>query len=644
MLQKLKGSTAATARAAVAAAPQPTGRTRLTLKQRFSKGEVEWSPDFERIMKLPRRNKPELDAIAKALTDLLKRPEGKQTLRDLQAWALYEAPHAGGLIASLAPGSGKTLISLLLPMVWPYVRQQDGTMRAPRCVLLIPADARVQFAADYKRYGEHWRLPNLAGHDKFQAGLPVLHVLTYSELQQPKNSALLEQLQPDLLTGDEISALRNFEAARTIRARRFFGRFYETSFCGMDGTILNDSVEDIWHLLAWALGENSPMPTDPAEVRRWARAIDQDFDDGYYMPGVLMQFCAPGEQVRQGFRRRFVDTLGVVTSEDQQLGIPLIFKQRMPPQMPLQVMECLKTLRRPHQQGGWRRPDGEELQDATQVAACARQLATGFYLRWKYPRGEPVELIDEWFEKRQAWNREIRAQLQMPLVHLDSEKLWRNAATRWFDGGCPGCARGPQEPHGENCPPSIVASHPLWSSYTFEAWREIEDKVYHETEAVWLSEWLLDDVAAWAREAPGLIWVEHPEIGERLAQRTGLKYYGGGDAAAEELDRLYGDGTPRSQTSIIVSVKATMRGRNLQSSFWRNLIISFPASNSVVEQLAGRTYRPGQTNDRVEVHYYLHTPEFENALEHAQIRARRVWETMGNTQKLVYAQWEKAAA
>jgi hypothetical protein len=530
---------------------------------------------------------------------------------------------------------------MLMPMVWKWVEQKnpDGTttLRPPRCLLFIPSDLRVQFAADWIRYGQHWNLPNLAGGDKFEVGKPVLHVIAYSELQQPKNSALLEQLQPDLVMGDEISALRNFEATRTTRVRRFFAA-YSASFCGWDATLTSQSLQDYWHFLVWAFDENSPAPIEEVEVRRWARALDPErFNDGYYLPGELMRLCNPGEDVRQGFQRRLVQTLGVVASEENLLGIPLVLKERKPPPMPVQILECLKLVRRPPAQGGWRRPDGEEFKEATEVVACARQLAAGFFMRWRFPHGEPVELIDEWFEKRQAWNRELRAQLQSPVVHMDSPKLCENAAGRWYDGGCPGCSRGPQQDHKSGC--KVIETHPLWQSYTYPAWREIEDKVYHETETVWLSEWLLQDAAAWAREAPGIVWVDHPEFGERLARLTGLTYYGGGERSAEELEAKFGEGNGVSKTSIICSVKANMKGKNLQFAFSRNLLISVPASNAVIEQVLGRTYREYQVADRVTADYYLHTKELENALEKAIERAKYVQETWGSSQKLVFATW-----
>lgn len=622
-------------RANVAQAKSPA---RQTLKQRFAKGEVEWSPDLQRVLNLPRREKPDLGPIIQGLTQVLRAPGGTQTLREAQAWSFFEAPMANGLFASIVTGGGKTLIGMLMAMVWPWVKE-NGVLRPPRAVLMIPPDLRVQFAADWERYSQHWVLPNLAGGKNFKPGKPTLHVIAYSELQQPKNSALLDQLRPDLFMGDEISALRNFEAARTIRVRRHFGQFSDTAFCGWDATLTSDSMQDYWHFLAWAFGENSPVPVEESEVRKWARAIDPvRFEDGYWLPGKLELLCKPGESVRSGLRRRLIDTLGVVTTEDQVLDLPLIFRLRAAPPMSAQIVENLKKLRRPPNMGGWLRPDGEVFTQAPQVVACARQLAEGFFLRWRYPRGEPRELIDTWFNIRQAWNRELRAQLLSPLVHMDSPKLCENAAERWYAGGCPGCTRGPQQEHAEAC--KAKGTHPLWNSWCYPAWHEIEDKVYHEQEVVWLSDFLLNDAARWAAESPGIVWVDHPEFGERLARLTGLTYYGGGEAAAEELEALYGEGCGRSRQSIICSVKANMKGKNLQYAFSRNLITSFPPSNAIVEQTVGRTFRPGQSADSVTVDYYLHTVELENAFELADVRAAYVWETFGTSQKLIFGRHE----
>ncbi len=144
--------------------------------------------------------------------------------------------------------------------------QPDGTRRPPRCVLLIPPDLREQFAHDWEEYSKQWNLPNLAGGKWFDKNKPVLHVVAYSELSHESSSELLEQIDPDLVMGDEISSLQNFDASRTLRMRRLFGDHPEKQFCGWDATLISKSVENFWHLLLWALDVNAAR-----SARRGAR-------------------------------------------------------------------------------------------------------------------------------------------------------------------------------------------------------------------------------------------------------------------------------------------------------------------------------------------------------------------------------------
>lgn len=625
--------------------------TKISLKQRLSKGEVEWSPDFERVKNLARRprNNPEewevwadeleqvghplaatvrggVAGLVRDLTEALKRPEGTQALREVQALALWEGMLVGGLLGAIFPGGGKTLLGMLMPMA----------LESKRACLFIPPDLRPQFFADWETYGAHWKLPNLAGGRNFVAGRPVLHVHTYAELSHPKSSAMLEEINPDLVMGDEIDALRN-ENARVRRFKRYFAEHPHTKFCGWSATVVATSIENFWHLLAIALGEGSPVPLAHREVKRWARALDPSDDEGYFMPGVLNEFCEPGESIRSGFQRRLVGTQGVVTTEEAALGIPLYFRQRKT-KLPENVAKHLRVLRRRTEEGGWKRPDGEELRTSVEVVACAKQLALGLWLHWAYPKMEPREVIELWFERRQAWNRELRSVLANPRVHMDSPKLCENAAERWFNGGlrgrggeiagCPGCSRGPLEQHRDAC--RAFEAHPLWESMTYQAWIEVEDTVQPVTRVKWESEWLLEDAAAWAAEAPGIVWVDHPEFGHQLSRISGLPYYGGGEESAEEI--IKEDGS----RSIICSVLSNRKGKNLQA-FNRNLFTSIPSSNDTIEQAVGRSFRSGQKAPSVSVDFYLHTPELEHSLDTAKARAVFVRDVMGMPQKLCYA-------
>jgi len=605
----------------ILASVAPVSRVRKLL----SRGTVGWSRDLARVLALPRRTKPDLNVIAEEMTLRLKRPEGTQKLRPIQGWVLWEAPQVGGLIGAIGVGAGKELCGLLMPMVMPSCR---------RAMLLIPASLKIQLLErDWEFYGRHWRLPNLAGGSKFVPGKPMLHIVTYSELSHPKSGvALLEQINPDLVIANEAHNLRNRSTSRGRRTLRHFANNSETRFCGWSGTLSSDSIKDDAHLMVLALGENSPAPLEKPALDEWAAALDPNSGGYFFEPGKLVTLCNPGESVRLGYRRRFVDTKGVVATEEGVLGTALVFYERKAPPVPDRVQGFLRKLRRSPEEGGWVRPDGEELIDALRVAAHAREMACGFYYRWKYPRGEPKELIDEWFSRRQSWNRELRDRLKHPRAYLDSPKLAEDATQRYYSGGCDECQRLPEMPHARLCQTAKV--QPLWHSTSWPAWSEIKASVEYEAEAQWESDFLLQDVAIWAKERPGIVWVEHKTFGRKLSQLTGLPYY---DEGSDEKQKalLAEDGSH----SIIAGVKVVRDGWNLQGAFFRNLIVTVPASASLIEQMVGRTHREGQKEDEVEVYLYRHTAELVGALEKARERAQFIFETKGTPQKLVYGSY-----
>jgi hypothetical protein len=495
---------------------------------------------------------------------------------------------------------------MLMPMVMPNCK---------RAVLFIPPSLRGQFEHDWEEYGKHWTLPNLAGGRHFIPGRPVLHVVAYSELSVAKSTELLEnQLKPDLIIADEVHNFRARDSSRSVRFLRYLAKHPEVRFCGWSGTVTGKSIMDYSHLCAIALGVGSPLPGHQPTVEEWAKALDPH-DNGYFAPGALSIFCEKGEDVRSGFRRRLVQTPGFVATEESELGTSLTFHEREAPPIPASLKEHFKVLRRPPTLGGWKRPDGEELPDMLSVNACAKQLAMGFYYIWRFSGDATDEQIDEWFNRRQDWNRELRARLSNPSPRMDSQWLLEQAAMRWFDGGCSvderteevipgvpepryhddepntetvtthveGCGRGPQQYHARGCP--LADRLPLWHSRTYEAWRAVENTVEYTTEPVWESEtvskedaeFLLRDTAAWMAEAPGIVWVEHTAVGHRLSKMTGATFYGAGAQAARAIHAEDG------KRSIIASVDAHRDGRNLQM-FNRNLIMCVPASAAQFEQ------------------------------------------------------------
>lgn len=584
----------------------------------YGRPPVEDSPEFQRIMALPRRPPVDLDgstraeALVELMTQRLARPARACTcatrnlpcitrLKPAQAWALYEAPQTNGLIGPIGVGHGKTGLDILMPMV-----MKDCKL----AVLLIPSGLRQQIHNDYLKWREHFEVPSLVledGKGYIVKGRPVLHVLAYSRFSRPESTDLLEKLRPDLIIADEGHRWRHPDTAGTGRALRYFVAHPECRLCVWSGTLTAKSIKDYAHLADIALRDGSPLPREFNTVEEWALAIDPS--ERQADAGVLYELCDRGESLYAGYQRRFKETKGVVATKESPIDASINLFERKAPTMPMKVQVMLDDLRE-----GWVRPDGEELIDILAVSANARQLACGFYYRWKFPRGEPEELILRWFDIRKLWHKELRQRLLARDEHMDSELLLTRAAIR-------ACQDPPYE-----------GDLPLWESQWWEAWRDIKDAVYHETEAVWVDDFLAKDAAAWGLKHRGVIWYEHEAFGRRVAELSGLPLHAGGTGAEERILAEKGN------RSIVASIKSHGTGRDgLQRIFREQLVANPPASADTWEQLLGRLHRIGQEADEVDTHVYRHTPEMMDAIDKALLRASYIQGTMGNLQKLLNA-------
>ena len=568
---------------------------------------VAGSEDLDRVLALTRRDKPDLETLASELTARLtngaatcqcQRFERRcaKHLKPVQAWALSEAARCGGLLGPIGVGDGKTLLDLLTPMVMPSCQV---------AVLLIPPGLRDQLEVDFEFYSQHWKLPNLTTGRWHNPGRPWLHVIAFSELSGAKSTDLLERIKPDLIVVDEAHSVRNRTAARTKRFLRYFGMHPETRLCAWSGTLTSRSLRDYAHLSTIALREGSPTPHHWPTVEEWAGAIDpSDFPSPM---GALRKLCQPGEHIHKAWRRRLHDTPGVVASvSGMSCDASIQFHERKV-KAPPAILSALSELR-----ASWDRPDGDKLVQIVEVARCARQLSAGFFYRWRWPRGEPVEVIEAWLEARKAWHKELRHKLQWAEPHMDSPLLCAKAAIRFFDG--------------------YQGHLPTWRSLTWPAWRDIREKAKPETEAVWVDDFLVRDAATWANEEPGIVWYEFDEFGRKVAEAGGLPFYGPGDDAAEGILREKGN------RSVVASIRAHGTGRNLQM-FNRQLVANPPSDGGTWEQMLGRTHRDGQKADLVEVFVYRHTAEMVDALDRARLLASYIEGTMGNQQRLLRASY-----
>lgn len=579
---------------------------------------VEMTLELKRVLDLKRRppvdiEGPEGVALAESVTRKYTRgpracacastPLGKlghpciTALNPVQAWSLVEAPLAGGLLAPIGVGHGKTGLDFMMSLA----------MGSKLTVLLLPPGLVSGLIDAYLLWREHFHVPGLVTPERsfVVAGRPTVHVVPFSKFSRAESTALLENLKPDLIVVDEAHRLKNKDTATTARVLRYFVNHPETRLCVWSGTFTTRSIKEYAHLSGLSLREGSPLPNDPAVVEEWSVAIDPSAYPG--PAGELRKFCKTDETLYDGFHRRLVETLGVVSTKSGAVGASIIFNERVAPPIPSKLALMLDVLR-----ASETRPDGEEFVEAVQVVACARQLACGFYYRWKFPRGEPEQLILEWFEKRKQWNKELRQKLKLREEGLDSPRLCELASMR---------------AHGQ-----LASSGPEWKSDTWCEWFAICDKVQPESEAVWVDDYLASDAAQWANKNRGIVWYEHEAFGARVAQLAGLAMHGGGPGAPERIAAESG------KRSIIASIKSHGTGRDgLQRKFNEQLVANQPSSGDAWEQLLGRLHRIGQSADEVITSIYRHTPEMIGALDTAMNQAFYIEKTMGTRQKLLVA-------
>lgn len=593
------------------------GQATLHPLDRMGRITIGESKDLRRILDVPRRPVPsreEQKRMAAVMTEKLRRHNkvcrcaelrpGQRSpciteLMPVQGWYLYEAQNGGGALGHIVAGGGKTGINFLLPMVFPNCK---------RAVLLIEPKLIKQTLLDYELWRQHFHVPNLkGGNAPFLPTLPVLDILSYSKLSHKSCTSYLIDEKPDLIIADEAHNLKN---PAGVRGGRFLWYYDEAekagqraAFCGHSGTMTTDSPMDYGHLSALALAENSPLPLDPVELSLWSACLAPPrWSSGPPPnPGALNQLTQDGENIRQGYCRRLIETPGVITTEDAQLPTKLVLRSRSPGDVPARLNEYIKAARKEGHT-----PGDDPLENPAEVAACCAQLVCGFYYHTVFTRGEPEELIAKWYNARKKWNRELRAKMEESrLPMLDAPELLAEAAERAATG--------------------YTGPLPVWYSRNWVEWRDIQRQVVPEQTTVWLDDYLVNDAIHWAKEnGPGVIWYNHTAFAYRLAEVSGFPLYEGG--TNPESDE-------RGDRTIICSIDAHATGKNMQQ--WCRALIANPQGRW--EQLLARHHRKGQSADEVIVDVYTHTTEFEKPLVEAIERAHAVQETTRKPERLVYA-------
>jgi len=501
-------------------------------------------------------------------------------LRPIQSQMLHEISRCKGLVAAVGVGHGKTLPSFLAATA----------LGAKRPILLVPPALVKQTNNELARFRKHFRI------------VPNLEVVSYGKLSVANGTTLLEEMQPDLIIADECHMLRHSSSARTKRVLRYFRKHPDTYFVALSGTLTSKSLKDYAHLVELALRDKAPIPLDYPELVSWAECIDVYGDPAMDDFGVIRPIIqawgegmeATKSSARKAFQNRFHSAPGVVATTDQAVKCSLYIQLLDDLKMPPSIKHAVKELER-----DWCTPGGEELEDAVALARHRRHLISGFYYSWDWGEGGPDY---EWLEARKNWHINVRRVLSNSREGRDSPLL----VARWVMSG--------------EC-------RDLEILRAWEAWDGVRDRPLPPVDTNWIDTYLVDYLfhRALNNRKPLIVWTQYRAVLEALEEK-GLPCFGAGTEP------------PEDPITCAMSIKAHGTGRNLQG--WaHNLLASFPPNGVAIEQLIGRTHRPGQDADEVMVDFLLPHHSVKDDVEQALMDSEYIEETQGNKTKLLSATW-----
>jgi len=562
-------------------------------------------------------------------------------LRQIQSEMLAAIMQHRGLVGAVGVGHGKALVALLAPTA----------LGSELGIIFTRARLVTQLRQTYHEWRKYYRM------------LPPaqLKIVAYSELSQPKSSALLEAIVGNysddkvVMVADEVHMLKRLESARTKRLLRFFNGSEERSghpgvpFIALSGTLAGKRLEQATHICELALKDKSPLPRDSgvgSHAEAWAQCIDSDGKPGgmhwktvkplverWGDIGTFESSRGKGriKAVREAFQNRFRTAPGVVVTTDSSVPCALnIYKVTC--DVPPEVSEKIAKARDAGED-----PGGEILPDAISLWNLERCLSSGFYYKWDWPYGCRAcketkfrtlattkcsvsfsrkhilaSLTDEdWLLARREWGILVRKELKEHFrENYDSEFLVSSEVQRLLK------RRAPKTP--------LMAAWEGWSEQKVKRWK---GQPRPPTLTIPVSTFLMDDLERLVKQVKKkcLVWYSSQGFAEMLRDR-GWTVYGGGQEPAPGVH------------TCAVSTNAHRDGLDLQR--WGvNIVVEPPSSGEAWEQMLGRTHRPGQKADEVEVYVYQHTDSFRKAVLKAREEANFAEDGLGNRQKLNLATW-----
>lgn len=591
--------------------------------------------EWKRILGLPVRTpatEADIDPESMRRVDARAYDAGFR-LRVKQADALREFDAAGGLLAQVNVGGGKTLLSVSLA--------DRGIRRgARRALILVPAQvyqqlvrtdlpflrARLPLGCAFVGLGgttpaRRWEI--LERH-RGQRG--ITFVMPYSLLSRPDARKVLEEINPQIVVADEAHYLKDRHSARTKRFLDFMRERPECLFCAMSGTLTSKSLSDYHHLAVLALRDKAPVPKGATQGALWAQFLDSNSlataekakalqplrTWAHKHTGLQTPYTIDG--FRESYRARLESAPGCVLSrKPDDLETSLIFdvvECELPPESPVQ--EHLKNLEQL-----WQSPTGEELAHAIHLYKWRYELTAGFYyaLLWPEPKNDAHrELIDRAKEHhfyQQEYHKQLRDFLNTTsLPGLDTPMLVGGAIAR----------------REKLVPQSLAAA---WRAMKEREFEGMPERVQHP---VRLDDYKVRKAVEWGLgKGCGIIWVHHQELVHWICEAAPAFV----PARAGDLAIM----DPKNKDKVFVaSMSAHGTGKNLQH-FSHQIFVQWPRPANHAEQVIGRTHRPGQEADEMTVELLMGI-DFDHQLFCATLAdALYIELTTGAQQKILYGSY-----
>ncbi|TXH15373.1 MAG: hypothetical protein E6R03_07295 [Hyphomicrobiaceae bacterium] len=367
------------------------------------------------------------------------------------------------------------------------------------------------------------------------------------------------------------------------------------------GTLVQDSLAEMFNLFSWTLKERAPIPYEWTEQQLWCAAMDPtEGRRGRSSPEYLIRAFGgdvraedPHAELRRAFGRRLRTTPGFIVVNKSSCATPVHIRV-VPAPRDATIEQGMIEFR-----VKGKAADGYILGDTLSKASYEEAFGCGYYDRWD-PR-PPFE----WLEKRNAYNEAVADAIKRSPVPIETERQARRLLKD---------SRELREWLEVSTGPDAFVPNPVPVAVSLSV-------------VNWIAEWLKIN-------SPAIVWVDGTWLGETLEVVSGVPYYSkDGKSRARRA--------PQPGESIIASLKSNYRGRN----WWRwsrNLVVPALASNKWHEQVIGRTHRQLQ-KDPVFVDYLVTSHLSLRAFEKAQDRARGTKDFFELTQKIISTDWDWSA-